>query len=152
MKKAVTVKDVLLCILYWFLQCTWGIIMTFIGALTFFVIAVICKGRVRHNKYGFVVEIGYNWGGLSLGPFAFTGRYTEKNGPCYDVVFFEFVRTHEYGHSIQNIILGPLFPFLIGIPSAIRYHIYMHSEKTWHWYYNLAWFEHWANLLGHRFI
>ena len=28
---------------------------------------------------------------------------------------------HEFGHTFQNTLLGPFFPILVGIPSAIRY-------------------------------
>ena len=32
---------------------------------------------------------------------------------------FERTKVHEYGHTIQSIILGPLFLLVIGIPSCI---------------------------------
>lgn len=55
-------------------------------------------------------ELGENWGGLSLGRFSFVSTKST-----------EYTRQHELGHSIQNAQWGPLFPFVIGIPSAIRY-------------------------------
>jgi fatty acid desaturase len=33
------------------------------------------------------------------------------------------VAPHEYGHGIQHLWWGPLFPFVIGLPSAARYWI-----------------------------
>lgn len=58
------------------------------------------------------------------------------------------VLPHEYGHSIQNIIFGPLFPFVIGIPSALRYwYRELNSEKITT-PYDAIWFEGWASKLG----
>lgn len=28
---------------------------------------------------------------------------------------------HELGHTLQNCLLGPLFPFIVAIPSATRW-------------------------------
>lgn len=33
----------------------------------------------------------------------------------------ERIKQHEAGHGVQNIMFGPLMPFLVSIPSAIRY-------------------------------
>lgn len=38
------------------------------------------------------------------------------------------VAPHEYGHGIQHLWWGPLFPFVIGIPSAARY--WLREQKT----------------------
>ena len=32
-----------------------------------------------------------------------------------------YINPHEFGHTFQNCLLGPLFPFMVAIPSAIRY-------------------------------
>ena len=96
-------------IFYWFIQCTWGIIMTFIGS----VVAVICLvTKHKPKRFGKAVYfvIGKNWGGISLGGFFFV------SGTQDDID----TKSHEYGHTIQNLLLGPLFPFIVGIPSASR--------------------------------
>ena len=94
---------------YYFLSCTWGIVMTLIGAIiTFF---LVCTGhKVHRHAGGFYTEVGYGWGGLELGLFFLCGRSSSKH-----------LKDHEFGHSLQNCIWGPLFPFIIAIPSAIRY-------------------------------
>jgi hypothetical protein len=63
---------------------------------------------------------------------------------------------HECGHGLQNIMFGPLFIFIIFIPSCIRY-----------WYrelryerkgimpptsYDSIWFEGWATELGKKYV
>lgn len=98
------------CFIFWFLSCTWGIIMTLIGGISVLMTMLICK--IRPKKFGFGIQIAIpgNFGGLDLGPFAIINER-----PSYSL------RCHELGHSFQNIILGPLFPFVVAIPSATRY-------------------------------
>lgn len=65
---------------------------------------------------------------------------------------------HECGHGIQNIIFGPLFPFLVAIPSVIRY---WYREVIWRKdrerYFQLPkyddiWFEGQATRWGDKYI
>lgn len=97
--------------IYWILQWTWGFIMTFIGGVA--ALGLILTGHKPHalgpNVY---FTIGRDWGGVSFGPFFF----------CCENVSNEILY-HESGHSLQNIIWGPLMPFAIGIPSFVRYHL-----------------------------
>jgi hypothetical protein len=94
---------------YWFIQCTWGFIMTFIGAIVTF--CLICAGKKpKHLGPMVYTKVGHNWGGLELGGFFICCEESGSHTMC-----------HEAGHSLQNMILGPLFPFLVAIPSATRY-------------------------------
>lgn len=45
---------------------------------------------------------------LNLGMFIFTAR-------PYDLKLIQ----HEYGHTVQSLILGPIWLFVIGLPSLI---------------------------------
>ena len=54
---------------------------------------------------------------------------------------------HEYGHSIQSRILGPLYLLLIGLPSLLGNIYCSHFHKDSQWYYRQPW-EHWADVLG----
>lgn len=138
-------KKVLLGIVYWICQLTWGILMNIIGACATLFCLVFLKGRIHRNGYGFITEVGGNWGGVSLGAFALCGRYTE----IYPS-FFQEVRRHEFGHSIQNMFLGIFFPFVVAIPSAIRYWLsYFDKLKE---DYEAAWFEHTATSWGTKWI
>lgn len=53
---------------------------------------------------------------------------------------------HEWGHTRQSLILGPLYLIVIGIPSIIwaATHRTIASNKTYDWFYT----EAWANKLG----
>ena len=158
-------------ILYWSLQLTWGLPATFLGFFVFLIVLIFKRPRWIHkNGYSFIVEFGDDWGGLSLGPFAFCGSYVtgfdltqfDYNRDVFNHYykihneeFFEHVRRHEYGHSLQNLIWGPLWLFVIAIPSAIRYNDRLNKQvrnipiET---EYDDVWFEGQATKLGERYI
>ena len=95
-------------VLFWVWSCTWGIVMTLIGAVGAF--ALIIGGKqplVFHGRVYF--EVGRAWGGVSLGAFFFV-----SSGAALSL------KQHEAGHTIQNLIFGPLMPFVVCIPSAFR--------------------------------
>ena len=53
---------------------------------------------------------------------------------------------HEWGHTRQSLILGPLYLIVIGIPSIIwaAIHRAIAPNKPYDWFYT----EAWANKLG----
>lgn len=130
-------------LLYYLLSFTWGIIMNIFGLFAF-VYALIVGGKptVIHGR--FVVRVGDYWGGVSLGNFILTDQD------------MEWVIKHETGHTIQNAWMGPLFPFLVGIPSSIRYwyrelRYYRHNINP-PTEYDSAWFESSATKLGSKYF
>lgn len=136
---------------YWILQLTWGIVMNIAGVMATLFCLVFLKGRIHKNGYGFITEVGGNWGGLSLGAFALCGNYSTLNE-----YWFAHTRKHEFGHSIQNMIFGPLFLFIVAIPSAIRYWYDVleknhKSERDDEWY-DSAWFEGTASRWGTKWV
>lgn len=129
--------------LFYFLSCTWGIIMTLIGAIaTFFLYVGGC--RVKRHGHCFYTEVGEHWGGVELGMFFLC----QKDAPY-------ITKNHEHGHALQNCIWGPLFPFVIAIPSAIRYHYRNWRTKRGlppNTKYDDIWFEGQATKWGTKFI
>lgn len=141
-------KSKILAILYWIWSLTWNGFMTILGLFVTLFAIIFRKGRVRRNGYSIITVFGGNWGGLSLGAFSFCGNYSESYW------YFEEVRCHEFGHSLQGLIWGPLFIFVIGIPSVCRYLYYtivtsrgMYEEFPEGWY-DSAWFEGQATRWG----
>lgn len=126
--------------LFYILSFTWGIIMSLIGLLAFISLIIAqFKPKVFHHIIYF--EVGHNWGGVNLG--------------CFFIVSCDSsYRTlqHEAGHAIQNIMLGILFPFIIAIPSVIRYWYrelkYNRRHITPPTRYDAIWFESWATKIG----
>lgn len=103
--------------LFHLLSCTWGVLMTAIGGIVAF--ALLITGH-KPKKYGYCIhfEVGKNWGGLELGMFFLTDKTSSAS-----------TKNHEHGHGFQNAIIGPLFPFLIAIPSAVRYWLREQSTR-----------------------
>lgn len=137
-------KKRLFVALYWILSLTWGIIMSFIGFIVALVILIL-KGEPYKNGCSIIIEIGEGWGGLSLGCFTFYGETSTR-------MQYEHLRKHEFGHSLQNCIMGPFFIFLVAIPSAIRYQYYTHKIKKGYnfpyGWYDSVWFEKTATKWG----
>lgn len=81
--------------------------------------------------------------GISLGNYIIMNREDKKEG-----------MKHEYGHSIQSRILGPIYLIIIGLPSLFGNIYNSVAHKNWSkkesskWYYNQPW-EKWADKLGH---
>lgn len=101
---------------YWLVSLTWGGLMTWTGA---FIALVMLLSRHAPQKLGPNVyfEVGLGWGGMEYGAFFFVSKDAGEE-----------TRLHEAGHGIQNLVLGPLMPFLVCIPSALRY--WMRRCKT----------------------
>lgn len=94
---------------YWVLSLTWGLPMTLIGLLVALVLLV--TGHKPHRfGYTFYFKVGKSWGGLELGAVFITDANPSKHTLC-----------HEHGHGFQNCLWGILYPFIVGIPSAVRY-------------------------------
>lgn len=84
-------------------QWTWGLPQTLLGA----VIYLICRD-CSHDRYrGTVVTYWKNKGSMGVGMFLFLGSKDPQ------------VRVHEYGHTVQSLILGPLFLPVMGLPSIL---------------------------------
>ena len=103
------IKKILSYAVFWLMQCTWGIIMTLIGAIA--AVGLILTGH-KPKTMGPTIyfEVGENWGGVNFGPFFICNR----NAPIH-------IKYHESGHGLQNLLYGPLFPFIVAIPSITRY-------------------------------
>lgn len=129
--------------LFYILSFTWGLPMTLIGLVVSLVL-VIAGYKPKKHGWCYYFEVGKGWGGLELGAIFLTSKSAQES-----------TRNHEHGHALQNCIWGPLFPFVIAIPSAIRY-----------WYRNIRtrmglenktpyssiWFEHQADVFGDKCV
>ena len=120
--------------IYYFLQFSWGIIQNVIGLLLW----LITKdaNRKSYIYYGDIVTKWDNKSSLSLGIFIFLGSDDER------------ILKHEYGHSIQSLILGPFYLLVIGIPSLIWnvcFNTYrVKRNRNYYKFYT----ERWADILG----
>lgn len=121
-----------------FLQCTWGFLPTLIGGIYF----IRLRHRYPHERYRSCIDTRWNTrSGLSLGLFVFT--------PNDEIQDAAKIRVHEYGHSIQSIVLGPLF-WIIGLISIawgqLPYFARLRREKQLP--YTACFVESWASKWG----
>lgn len=128
--------------LFYALSFTWGIIMTFVGIVAELFLVVTGHKPKKHGLcYHF--EVGNGWGGVNLGIVFITAANPS-----------EHTKNHEHGHALQNCIWGPLMPFVIALPSAVRYHIRNFQQKRGKKLksYDSAWFEGQASIWGDKFM
>ncbi len=86
-------------------QCTWGFVQTLAGLVVF----LSCPGCGWSFYRGAVVTRWRRRDGLSLGLFIFVPVGEDPR-----------LLAHEYGHTLQSLLLGPLYLPVIGLPSLTR--------------------------------
>lgn len=139
-------------ILYCFLQCTWGIFQSLLGFIIFLI-------HIRDRHYFYHGAIVTEWNvksSVSLGIFLFVtsepyfydklkDKYTKKE-------LSKRLLVHEYGHSIQSLILDPLYLILVGIPSTLWGFLpHLNKKRKDKQISYFSFFtESWANVLGER--
>lgn len=103
-------------LIFWLLSLTWGLPMTLVGAAA--ALFLYWRGYLP-TRWGpcWVFAVGEGWGGVNLGPVILVSKGSGSN-----------TINHEVGHALQNCIWGPLFPFVIAIPSVIRYWVREQEE------------------------
>lgn len=141
--------------MYYAIQWTWGIPMNIIGIFIFILTNAIDWIQYiftrQHKIYNYwyrnavCIVLPWNFGGFEMGMFFARGKNDES------------VCAHEYGHSIQNLWWGILFPFVICIPSMTRYwyrrfymkFLYKKIRRSLS-PYDSVWFEGQATQLGNK--
>lgn len=146
------------------LQWTWGLPQTLAGAGLY-----LKHRRDPHFNYkGAKVTAWHKTSGISLGRYIFVpekkgwstvqtakapaeARPEAKRSIGEDSVS-RFLLEHEYGHTIQSLILGPLYLLLVGAPSILWNRLpyfERRRRKTGRSYYSAV-FERTANALGEK--
>ena len=124
--------------MYTVLQIFWGFPQTVLGFAVF-----LRLRKASHSRYhGAVVTEWKRSTGVSLGLFVFIPE--GKQGKDFLV--------HEYGHTIQSLLLGPLYLLIVGIPSALwcNLHCFEKLRRRKRISYQRLYTERWANHLGEK--
>ncbi len=110
---------------------SWQLPQNLIGLLYL----LYCRDRVKVTTQGGAVFYATNHvkGGVTLGQYVFISA---RNMTC------EAIYDHEYGHVLQSKVLGPLWIFVIAIPSG-GHCLVCRAENYYHFYT-----ESWANVWG----
>jgi len=122
-------KRIILKIILW----TWCFPQTFLGLLIFLFFKsgnrIIKQETYKNIDVKITNDI--HFGGISLGNYIILDKNVKKE------------LNHEYGHTIQSYILGPIYLIIIGVPSYFLFTFFKKSEK-YHKYFP----ENWADKLG----
>lgn len=137
-------------ILYAIAQCTWGILQTLLGFVVF-----LLHYKNKHFCYhGAIITVWEPKTSVSLGLFVFV-----TSEPFFAPKYAEKISTeelsnrllvHEYGHTIQSLILGPLYLIVIGIPSTMWGFLGGKKRRDEQVPYGAFFTEKWANQLGEQ--
>lgn len=124
-------------LLYILIQWIWGFPQNLAGLFVFL-------SQKRENREGnYHAALVTRWDhkdSLSLGMFLFIGKGLGMR-----------IIRHEYGHSIQSMILGPFYLIVVGIPSVLWCHLpaFAKQWKSGKASYYSRYPENWADSLGH---
>ena len=117
------------------LHWTWQLPQTLIGWFVHQYIkfkdknCIIDECTHKSGHYAVMTKSEDFMGGVSLGRYVFTNM---QDG----MISYR----HEFGHSIQSLILGPLYLIIIGIPSSLlAYNISDALNKRYYWFYTEKW-------------
>lgn len=130
--------------LFYLIQWTWGLSVNAVGGLAY--LFCIKVKKFEHAKFGYanIVYVPWRSGGLSMGLFIFIKKNHERPEWTYNT------RIHEYGHTWQCLLLGPLYYIVIALPSVIWCNFFEEYRKrnkvSYYWLYC----EGWANAWGMR--
>ncbi len=118
-------------------QCTWGALQTLAGGFLFLI--NITKPHFTYN--GAIVTRWKMKGSVSLGEFIFLNEKAD-----------ETILAHEYGHTVQSLILGPLYLLVIGLPSIVwaGFPLFVSFRQKKNYSYYRFYTERWANFHGDK--
>ena len=122
-------------LIYRMWQCTWGCLQTLMGLMLY----IRTKGCKRFEYKGAIGTVWNHRGGISLGMFIFVSKADDAR-----------MIAHEYGHTLQSLLLGPLYLLVIGAPSYIWCNVpyFRRKRKECNIDYHSLYTEKWANSWG----
>ena len=137
-------------VMYRLWQCTSGILQTFLGLIMFMI-----HFKSQHYSYhGAIITEWNDKSSMSLGLFVFVTSepfFAKKyEGQISVDELSNRLLVHEYGHTIQSLILGPLYLIVIGIPSTVWGFVGVKKRKNEQLPYGAFFTEGWANRLGEQ--
>ena len=126
---------------YTLAQWTWGLPQTLAGSILY-----LAHRKEDHFDYKGARATAWDKDtGISLGKFIFVPRRAGGSAG-------RFLLDHEYGHTIQSLILGPFYLLAVGAPSILWNRLPYFRRKrirTGKSYYSAP-FEKTANILAAR--
>ncbi|MBQ5970639.1 MAG: hypothetical protein IJL52_11115 [Clostridia bacterium] len=131
--------------LFYFVQWTWGLPVNLVGGIAFLICTKLLHRRYQRFGYAFITYLPWKQGGLSLGLFIFMRDQHPNKKWTYNT------RIHEYGHTWQCLLLGPLYYLVIALPSAVWCNVFDGYRRKHNVSYYKLYCESWANAFGQKF-
>lgn len=129
--------------LFYLIQWTWGLPVNLIGG--FFYLVSKLRGRKQGRfEHAFVTYVPWKHGALSLGLFIFIRADHPDKTWNYNTPI------HEYGHTIQCLVLGVFYWIVIALPSAVWCNFFEGYRKKNNVSYYAFYPEGWANAWGQK--
>lgn len=131
--------------LFYLVQFTWGLAQNLVGLIGYLVLYRKCRHERFENAFITLIDSDKPFGGVSLGIFIFINGKKDED-------WLHDTRIHEYGHTIQSLVLGPVWPLVIAIPSVIwcNFPPLCKYRKEKNVSYYALYCEGWANLWGSK--
>ena len=115
---------ILRAILFYLIQWTWGLPQNLVGLA----VLLLLGKQERYHMHGALVTIFEKnrllnqRGAVSLGRYIFIPD-------SWDEDYARRTAVHEYGHTVQSMILGPFYLLAVGLPSVIWARIWSGSRQ-----------------------
>ena len=111
----------------------WQLPQNVLGLLLFFIICITnkleysCHDRLKPFMF---IKVKLSGFGITLGKYIFLGPVNN-----FDIEMF-----HEKGHAMQSKKYGPLYLFIVGIPSILRQIPHRYFHKNWPYSERMKWY------------
>lgn len=138
--------------IYILIQLTWGFLQSLLG----FILFIININQKHYFYHGAIITKWQTRSSISLGLFVFVTQepyFTDKfKNEFTKEELANRLLVHEYGHTIQSLILGPLYLIIMGIPSTIwGFSPSLNKKRKEKQISYFSFFtEKWANHLGEK--
>lgn len=145
------IKKIFFEFLYW----TWCLPQTLIGLVVYGLVKLFDTDveeyfiESTHTK---VIQSEKFGGGISLGRYILVFDYNDHYGKVdsWTKAQEEKMQKHEWGHTLQNFVLGPLYLFVIGIPSIVWATFFKGYRKkngiSYYSFYPEKWADKWGGV------
>lgn len=128
------------------LQWSWGLVQNIVGLVLFVCIKLCYPSSRSYFYHGTLVCHWQGRGSMGMGMFIFFGHASSPQA--------QRILAHEYGHTLQSRLLGPLYLPFIGLPSfmwATRGKNIQYRRQHGVSYYSY-YTEKWRNKLAQYFL
>ena len=142
-------KKIFFGIVYW----TWCLPQSVIGFIVYNLVKLFDRDveeRVIESTLTKVIESEKFGGGVSLGKYILIYDYDDAYGVTdeWTKEQEEEMQKHEWGHTLQGFLLGPLYLLIIGIPSIVWASFFKKYRRENNVSYDSFYTESWANSWG----